>query len=82
MDFVNHLKRNCECCGGSYATGKDYGYYSCELPIRDEDGNVVPPKGLCEFCNPNDKVWYNHSPNHHKESCRKVELPTLNLQNK
>ena len=43
--------RNCEECGGTYATGKDYGDYWCELSLAKET------KGLCEFCNPNSK-WY------------------------
>lgn len=43
--------RNCECCHGSYATGRDYGDWWCELPLAKET------KGLCEFCNPNSK-WY------------------------
>ena len=70
---MNNLKRNCECCGASYATGKDYGYYWCETPIYEtikitkkwyqfwkskEIVCIISPKGLCEFCNPNCEKWY------------------------
>ena len=50
-------KKNCENCGGAYVGGKQYGDYYCILPWSDEDGNVFPVSGLCEFCNPNDKKW-------------------------
>lgn len=50
---MTHLKKNCRCCRGSYATGKDYGWYHSVLPISN-----TPFEGLCEFCNPNDKTWY------------------------
>lgn len=45
--------RNCECCSAEYATGKSYGDFWEVLPNLK-----VEKKGLCEFCNPNDKVWY------------------------
>jgi predicted hydrocarbon binding protein len=44
--------RNCECCGATYSTGKDYGDYWTELSLADET------KGLCEFCNKNNETWY------------------------
>lgn len=44
--------RNCEKCGGTYATGKDYGDYWCILSTEG-----VETKGLCEFCNPK-SIWY------------------------
>ena len=49
--------KNCECCMGSYKTGKNYSDEWCELPVYDRDG-IIPPKGLCEFCNPNCEKWY------------------------
>lgn len=55
MDYNDELKncnkKNCEKCGGAYATGKFYGDWWRETP---EDKK---PNGLCEFCNPNSK-WY------------------------
>jgi len=65
------MKRNCECCGASYATGKEYGEYWCAMPVGEsvwitEEGSSIKklkiiidePKGLCEFCNPNCEKWY------------------------
>lgn len=45
--------RNCECCGSSYTTGRDYGgeWYQHGNPLNET-------KGLCEFCNKNNKTWY------------------------
>jgi len=53
MHRMNH--RICECCQGVYATGKNYGGF-WESSSRACDECEV--KGLCEFCNPNDKTWY------------------------
>ena len=45
--------RNCECCKGEYATGSQYGEYSCIL-----SNSGVETKGLCEWCNPSNTTWY------------------------
>jgi hypothetical protein len=63
--FKNPL-RNCECCGGTYSTGKEYGDYWCEVSHPDAE-----TKGLCEWCNPS-HANYNHKPSHVRESCRIV----------
>lgn len=58
--------RNCECCGGQYATGKNYGGYWSSIPDQ-----TLETKGLCEFCNPaENNQWYNHHKDHIQESCR------------
>ena len=44
-------KRNCECCKGTYVTGKNYGDFWLELSMAEKT------KGLCEFCNPTSN-WY------------------------
>lgn len=49
-------KRNCECCLASYGTGKNYGDFWCEIPGY-KDGKIINPKGLCEFCNVNNKSF-------------------------
>ena len=49
----NKRNKNCECCHGSFASGKEYGNFWCEIPLDN-----VEFKGLCEFCNPNNSVWY------------------------
>lgn len=66
----NFLNRNCEECMASYASGKNYGDYWCEMSLCEivkrkwwkfwqPRQRCVPikPKGLCEFCNIN-SVWY------------------------
>lgn len=68
--MISYLNRNCENCMASYASGKNYGYYWCELPLSNivkrkwwefwlPKVQLVPlkPKGLCEFCNIN-SIWY------------------------
>lgn len=45
--------RVCECCYGSYATGKNYGLFWSVL-----SGSDLEKKGLCEFCNQNNETWY------------------------
>ncbi len=47
-------KRNCENCKGSYATGKSYGDYWCELSDPKNE-----TKGLCQFCNKESKWFIN-----------------------
>lgn len=68
---VNHQtvnKENCVCCGATYVTGKHYGdwWYEYSLAV-DTKGNLKSPKGLCEFCNPNN-VWYTPDLKCHKEN--------------
>lgn len=53
MKVIPKNKEICERCFGTYATGKEYGDYWCELREVDKE-----PKGLCEFCNPK-SVWFN-----------------------
>lgn len=48
--------KNCECCGGNYATGKDYGSAWHQVPTK-VDGEYTF-KGLCELCNVNNTTWY------------------------
>lgn len=48
----------CEKCCGTYATGKEYGDYWYQFPLKDKE-----PKGLCEFCNPNSKWYVNKNEN-------------------
>ncbi len=45
--------RNCVECAGNYDT-KEVAYWI--YPQQD-----VPFKGLCEFCDPHNKTWYNNN---------------------
>lgn len=52
--------KNCECCGGSYQTGKNYGNGFCSISnmiFNEKKGVWITTKnetkGLCEFCNQN-----------------------------
>jgi hypothetical protein len=58
-NVITKLKRRCEECGASYATGKDYGFYWLERGFTKEIIIAdLPIKGLCEFCN-SSSIWYN-----------------------
>lgn len=46
----NCTKRQCEQCGGFYATGKFYGDWWQQIFVPEKEIEV---KGLCEFCNKN-----------------------------
>lgn len=57
---IEKLNRNCECCMSAYASGKEYGNYWHQQPIKElKDGKwiIKKPSGLCEFCNFNN-IWY------------------------
>lgn len=58
--------KNCECCFAtyeSYKISKDSdGAYWCELSLLNPNGEIVSPKGLCQFCNPKDTKWYTTLP--------------------
>lgn len=58
--------KNCECCFASYGRGQSYGEEWCEFPIY-ENGVMVEPKGLCEFCNPNNLKWFIKDKKCHKK---------------
>ena len=45
-------KKSCECCNGSYATGKRYGDY-----WYDGLNKSLDIKGLCQLCNVSSH-WY------------------------
>lgn len=47
--------RNCRQCYAHYQKPTDYW---CEIPMRDEQGNIVEPMGFCEFCDKNNETWY------------------------
>ncbi len=50
--------RTCTCCKAHYQIPTDYW---CELPFAViKDGKTVfpTPKGLCEFCDPDNSKWY------------------------
>jgi hypothetical protein len=49
--------KNCIKCYSSYepyktGKGEDIGSYQSALSVRDENGKVMPPSGLCQKCNP------------------------------
>ena len=48
--------KNCQCCLASYSPyspEKDITTDEwCVLPLTDETGKILEPKGLCEFCHP------------------------------
>ena len=46
-------KKVCECCSGTYSTGKEYGDYWFQYAEKE-----VITSGLCQFCNVNNKSWF------------------------
>ncbi len=50
-EVLKHNPKVCEKCKGTYAGGKEYGNYWCQIRLLN-----VELKGLCEFCNPK-SVW-------------------------
>lgn len=47
---------NCKKCLASYGqynldTNSDWEEYWCKLPLRGKKGEVIKPKGVCQFCN-------------------------------
>lgn len=56
--------RSCTCCQATYVINQDPSGFWCEWSAG------YPLEGVCEFCDPANKVWYNHKLNHWYESCR------------
>lgn len=58
-----NVSKNCQCCLQSYepyTIGKDSEvfYEQSIIPVRDTNGEIIKPIGLCAFCNPKSTVWY------------------------
>ncbi len=54
--------KNCTKCNGAYSPysvneESDLFQYWCCIPVVDDCGRILPPSGLCGFCNPS-SVWY------------------------
>lgn len=64
------LSKNCQCCYGSYAPYKidEVDEASCILPLRDEGGRLVEPKGLCGSCNAGSFINFNPNLSCHKSN--------------
>ena len=55
--LINGIKRNCEKCGacyGQYNESKETNYIEFWTEISDQS---LETKGLCQFCNPNSKLY-------------------------
>ena len=65
-------KRKCINCGAIYATGKEYGYWWQESDLFSQYKNIEL-KGLCEFCNPNNLMWFL------KDRAKKYEIQQRNI---
>lgn len=60
---VGKKSKNCQCCIQSYEPYKigaesEIFFEQCVIPLADEDGKIIPPQGLCPFCNPKSIMWF------------------------
>jgi len=72
----NKLK-NCECCLASYSPYKvdEVDDFWCEVPLRDNQGRIIEPKGLCGSCNPKSYINYNPPLKCHNENVVSLDEP-------
>lgn len=69
--------KNCQCCLASYSPYKidEVDEYRCVLPLQDEAGKIIEPKGLCGACNPKSYINYNPPLRCHNKNAVPLDQP-------